>query len=570
MASNLSLNDSMFKPGELDDFMAAVGLKNQEIVKRSAVANEIFDQQNTDAAEILANQGTRGDNALIVLQAKEMAALKSQENVQAMATKLGINPDESSELLDKVGDEWKASKLDSIDARKKLKEDLEVGFFDNPLKYVKAQINMENTVMQAEAAGKRSAEATSSMAEIQRLTQALPGQMAALSKTRTGATMQATLEGARAEINEGLAKQRIINAGIDQQRIEFLNNADAKTINNLGNALTASNAARSLKLSEASHRLAQESAAQSRTQFNIALDERRERLAAKDVDRQELEGAADMVRQGAASMGFGNVAAFPTAKIIQLINSKQANVIDFYNVGMRSQVNGKPIMSDSVGDAARMVFVHNAPMRPEQASVKNFLRDTFMAAGTPQAGAAGQYDSTKIDQVTKGANNLAMKRAAEQQGNIKFGDSTNIYAPPPLGSVLETKAVKESPWFQKVMAVHAQTGVMQEFNPEQLVSLTTAAVKSGKISFNEAAQGLKLATTSAVLLNNATKNYKGVGLPEQEGFNVQMPDNLGVPRKYNLTTDQDITRAMSMKLRESTTTINLIQSGADALKSMFD
>lgn len=547
---------SHFKPGDVGALMDAVGIQNADLQKRSAVVQGIFAQQEKDAADMIANMQTSGDNSQVVLRAKEVADLDAQNKTQTLATQLHINPGVSSDLLDKIGEEWRNSKLDAIEARNKLKHDLEVKFLDHPVDYVVAQIGMENTVKQAEAAANRSAAATRDFSDIQTLTQNIPGQMAALKQTKTAATVQATLEGAASDINAKIDDQKIRNATINVNRVNALNTMDSQMLQNLGTAMTVHNQAENLKISKESLDISKQHLDLSKQQFaeqqvmnKAALDDRLERLTEKKDDRAQMKDAADTVRLGAATMGFKDVSSWPDAKIITLLNSKKADIVDFYNTGMQSQSAGKPMISQDAGQVGRMIVQHNAPMSAAQGSVKNFLRDTFLEAGSIQAATVGSYDRTKPDQVANAARVSATAKARDQQANIEIGNSNNIYAPPPLSTVLEVNGVKKTPWFDKVMAPQMVTGALKETNPEQLVNLTAAAIKSGKVSHDDGVKGLQLFFTGAAAVNNSTKNYDSVGLPLQTSFNTKLQDGMGVPRTYNLLTPQDVTRALATKLR---------------------
>jgi hypothetical protein len=535
---------------DLDDFMAAVDMRNNNIKERSTQVQEVFAKQAEDAAKILAAQQQQGEASMVVAAAKEYEALETQNKVQKQATTMGVNPGVASEVLDAVSEEWKAAKLASIQAQQKLAKDLNVNFFDAPVDYIVAQVGLEKTVMTAEAAAKRSQVATQSFADIQSMTQHLPGQMAALSTVRTQATIDATLKGAQAAIDEKLADQRIKNAGIDISRIQTLETLDTHQLNNLATGMSMQNQAEGMKMDKQRFAMSQAQFAQSQQEFEWRKKEQLERIQQKDAAKQELEDVANVVRLGAASFGFENVKAFPASKIISMLNSKQADIHDFYVAGMNSQVSGRPILSDNVGKTASMLVQHNAPGLPVQKVVTQFLKDTYNEAGNPESGRTAGYDHTKPDQVTKAATNMILGKAKIYGDNIKDGDATNIYSPPPLDSVLTVPGVKNSEWYKKVMDVQVQAGGLKEFKPEQLVSLTAEAVKSGKLKFNEASSGLQAAFVAATALNNATRNYRGMGLPEQDGYRTKLPDSLGIGRKYDLIQAQDINRALSIKLRD--------------------
>lgn len=542
----------MFKPGDVGAMMDAVQANNAQLQKRSDVVQDIFAQQAKDAADIVSNMGSLSNNSQVVLRAKEMSDLDTQNKIQEQATALHINPGVSSDLLDKIGADWVKSKEESLAARQKLTKDLNINFLDHPIDYVIAQVGMESTVKRAEDAARHSAAATKDFSDIQTLTQNIPAQMAALKQTKTAATVQATLEANAADMNIKIDQQKIANAGINVQRITALNAADSQQLSNLSVAMQTKNQAESLQISKEHLALSEKQFAESQKMNNLAIEDRLTRLAEKKDDREQMTDAANTVRLGAGTLGFKDITAWPDSKIISMLNSKSANIVDFYRAGIQTQSAGKPMISEDAGQVGRMIVQHNAPMTPAMATVKTFLRDNFLEAGSESAAMTGHYDRNKPEQVSNQARVNAIAKAKGQQGNIDIGNHNNIYAPPPLESILTVNGVNKTAWYTSVMAPQMVTGALKETNPDQLVALTAAAIKSGKVSHDDGVKGLTLAFTAAAAVNNSTKNYDSVGLPMQTSFNTQLPDTMGVPRKYNLITTQDVTRALATKLRGPT------------------
>lgn len=519
-----------------DDFFEAVQQKNKELEARSQQVQKIYADQNQVQQDALVAQKTQGDNTLIVRGAQEISSLDQQNAVQAQATRMGINPGVSSEVLDKVSDEWKEATLNSIDKQKKLQQSLEVKFFDHPVDYVVAQIGMENTIQQAEAANSRRGNVQNAFASIQSITQNLPGQMAALAKTKTDTTLQATMEGAKAELDGKLAATKINNFGVQAQNLLTLNSMDAAQINNLQSSVSVQIQKKHLDLSYAQFGLQKQ-------QFALAYEDRMDRLETRKADRAELDDMADLVRKGAASAGFENVSAFPTTKIIQMLNMKDAKMQDFLKSGMTSDALNHPVVSENAGESARILAQHGAPLRPEQSSIKNFFTDVWSKASSTEGGRSGQYDNTKLPEVSKAANGIAIQEAKGMMGNIKSGDNTNIYAAPPLPVLLSMNPVKTTSWYENVMKIQAATGELKEVNPEQLISLTASAIKNGKISMSDGAVGIQTLFSTAAELNKATKNYIGFGLPAQVGYNTRVSTNLG-PSNVNLTEPKDVQKVL--------------------------
>lgn len=541
---------TMFKPGDTADMMAAVGLRNDEIKKRSSEVAAIGEQQAATEADILAQQGKMGENSQIVLAAKELSALDVQNKTLAQANALHINPGGSSELLDQISNEWVASMQDGIAKRAKLKADLEINPLEHPIDYVVAQIKMENTVKQAEVANARAGSAQRDMAQIQGLTQNLPGQMAALAQTTSSAVVQAKLEGAGAAIQVQLDKTKLDNAGSQVQRITALNTMGQQELSNLGTAITVKFQQHSQENQDAHLKLAQQSAALQDKQFKILQEQRVEQINQKKIDRADLDDMVGLVKRGAAGMGI-DIKNLPDARIVQMIQNKSADVADYWKAGLASESAGTPIISLDPGKSAMMVVKHNAPLRTEQKPIATLLRGGWEEAQNATFAAQnGGYNTKDVEGVSGGARASIVKKTAAMQADINPADGSNIYSAPPLPTVLGYKGVQETTWYKNVMAPQMAAGGLKEFNPDQLLSMTAQAVKSGKVSYNDAMDGLKNTFTAAVAVNNATKNYEGFGLTPQGSFNTRIPDSTGSPRKYNLLTPQDLTRALGNKLRD--------------------
>lgn len=547
-------NGQGFTPSNLPDFMKSIEINNQNLLKRSDAAQQIFEQQAKDAADMLQAQSDQGSSAKVVLAAKEYAGLEAQNKVQSYATRMGINPGESSEVLDKIADEWKASQLDAITKRQNLKNDLEINPLEHPIDYVVAQVKMENTVNQLEAANNRAGQATKSFSDLQTLTQALPAQMNALAKTKSDATIQATLEGFDAGIKEKLMQTKINNAQIDQARLNALGKLDQDKLTNLTTAMSVHYQDEQNRRGNASLALQQQASEQSAAEFvqrtkiqNAQLDDMIDKANARKDDRAAMQDMVDTVKYGAKTMGI-DLPDMPASKVITLLNNKEGKFYDFYKAGINSLSADRPVISNDAGDAARLIVQHQGQFRPEQKPVVDLLRESWQEGASPTGAIKGGYSLDKKDQVLGAVRSQAVSKATAEQALIKPGDATNIYAAPPLPTVLEAKGVKDTRWYTEVMAPQMVTSALKDFNPEQLIALTATAIKNKTITQEEAVKGLQNTFGAAALTNNATKNYRGFGLPEQTSFNTRMPDGNGLDRKYNLMTPQDITRALSNKL----------------------
>lgn len=534
---------------DIAELLDAVGATNKKLIDRSSEAQAILAAQDEAGKKVIAAQQTEGENTQIVQQAKELSALQQQQQTQALASKMGINPNGASDVLDAVASEWKDATLKSIDKNKKLADDLNVSFFDHPVDYVVAQVNMDKTIEQAQAASARRGEAQKSFADIQGLTQQMPAQMAALANTRTSATVQATLDAATAALTAKTEKTKIDLAGIQTDGLIKLNSMDTQQLNNLNTGFA-------MKNQQAHLDLARQQFALQKKAVELQMEDRADRIETRKSDRSELEDTATTIRTGASIMGYEGASILPTNKIIGRLNSKDPMIMDMWKAGLASEATGHPVLSDNPGEVARIVVTNNAPLRPEQATIKTFMQDVWHQAASRESAVAGGYDPKKVTEVTNAASGIAIKNATTQMQNIKPGDNANIYSPPPLPTVLDLGPVKNSVWYDKVMKVQASTGQLKDFNPDQLISITASAVKNGTISFNDAAIGLQAVFGGARAVNNLTRNYAGFGLPLQNGYNVKLQTGLGNVKNYNLVTPQDVNSVLTKRISDEYTQSN--------------
>lgn len=524
------------------ELMSAVGVMNDKAKERSVAVQELTDKQAQAAQEQDDALAKDADSTKIIASAKLVADKKAEQQVATMATRMGTNPDESSSIMDKLADDWRTSSLNAIDKQSRLEKDLSINFFEHPGAFIGAQMRMEQTVKQADAAVHHRDNAAQALNQAQNLTQGSVVQANALKQTVTEATMSATLDKIDADLQGKRAALRMQTAGIQMDGLKTLNSMDITTINNLQAGVNAKLQVAQLASAQAHLRLAEQQAKQNLVEFNVRMDE-------KKATKEDMEYYADTVRKGAATMGI-DLTGLGSTKIISLLNSKTEGFADYFNAGIRSQSTGNPTVADNAGETARVIAERNAPLRTEQSSIKKLFANSVATASSPQGAQGLGIDGTKKDQVYHGAGRYAVDQATKMQKNIDPTDGTNIYAAPPLEAVMKVPGLQNTPWFQTVMKPQMDAGGLKEFNPEQLVSLTAAAIKANKISFNDAAVGLQGAHTAAVRVNNVTKNYKGFGLPEQSSFNISLPNAYGILRHFDMATPQSVQQILSSKMNE--------------------
>lgn len=527
----------------LDELLDAVGLANKKIAERSQTVQNLQAQQQQAAEQQQQSLETQKNSSAVVTKAAGVAQMDAEAKTKRFATDLGANPDDSAAIMGTLATSWKESAIAADRRLKKLDDGMQISFLEHPIDFIAAKITFESDVKNAEMAEKKRDSAKQSLMEAQQLTQGAAVTHNALKATVTEATLQATLDEAAAAITGKQAGLKIQNAGIQMDDLRTLTTMDTATINNLGTALSAKAQAVQQANAAAHLKLAQQSADQQLKEFN-------QRVADKKESKEDIKGIADTVRIGAKAAGIEGVTAMSDSKIIQMLNMKADGFQDFLKSGIKTQAMGKPIVSENLGETARIIATSGAPMRPEQGTVRTLLNQAWQTAGSVDHARIGGYDNTKVDQVTAAAGKYVATQAAKMKANIDPRDGTNIYAAPPLASVVELPAIKGSAFYRAVLDKQMEAGGLKEFNSEQLTAMTADAINKKQITFNEAAVGLQAMHAGAARINNATKNYAGLGLPLQDSFKTQFPAAVGFSanKTYDMSSAQDINRALMAKL----------------------
>lgn len=553
---NLSGNE---KPGggagsnSTEDIMTAVGMTNSKLKESSKAVQDIIAEQKQAQEDELVAKRRQGENSQIVLKAKEIADLNAQQSAQREATALGTNPDESTEIITKLSKQWVAATENAIAKKQDLEDNLSVKFTEHPLTWLGNQFALEGTAQAADAAASKQQLIQNALINSQSLTQSFVVTANALKSTKTAATVQATLEGAQATIDENVAQTKLRNAGINIQGIQALDSISLQQLNALSIGSNVKNQAAQLDIAKQHLKIAQ-------TSMEAAIADRLDRKEIRDADRADNESLAGMVRKGMSIAGFSDAAIqVPTNKVIQMLrmtkDDKEAPYQKYLRMGMMSDSMNHPVVSENAGQSAALVALNGAPLQPTQESIRNFLKDTWNTTAAGDMSIVGpngkryDYNNKKVSEVIEATNIKAGAEALKQMGNIKAGDNTNIYAPPPLDSVLDLPAIKNSELYKKVFQPQQAAGGLKEFKPDQLVGLTVQAIRNGTISFRDGADGLQGMFSAVPAINNRTKNYIGLGLPMQTGYKTAINTSLASSRTFDLSTGNDINSILSQELR---------------------
>lgn len=480
-------------------------------------------------------------------QVKDLATLKQQSQVNEVATHLGSNPDDAASILTGLADEWKNATVRSVKSAKMVSDKESSKFFDSPLQFVYDRLTLPFAKEQADADTAYRNNVSTSLQQAQQLTQELPKTMAAIAQTETSATAQSKLEAVQARIQSNIDSLKIKNASTDIDGLKTLVQMGQDQLNSVIQKFSAYNQSQHLQLAQASFALEKQ-------KTEAMLAEHEQKMADKTATEQESKDFADYAKKGASILGFDNVAQLPHNRIIQLYNAKDPMIHKMINVGIMSTLNGgKPTISDNPGEVAGTLALTNAPLAPIQENIKKFFKSVWGDAANPNNATKNKIsDVSKMDQVSAAAGRLATQGAQTQLGNIKTGDNTNIYAPPPLPNIVGLKAVQDTSLYQTVLKDQIAAGGLKEFQPDQIISMAVSGFKTGKYDYKTMSKDLLSIFGGVAAYNNTLHNYTGFGLPAQTTYNTEVGDNFGYASIKNLANSKDLDNVLNNKLSKGT------------------
>jgi len=121
-------------------------------------------------------------------------------------------------------------------------------------------------------------------------------------------------------------------------------------------------------------------------------------------------------------------------------------------------------------------------------------------------------------------NNTAQEIMNNFAANIVTNDTTNPYSLPPMSVLTQSRAVRESAFYKKVIQATQKT----EFDPQFFLDEGVAAINAGVVSTEEVASGIVAMVNAGQLYNNTTSGgFKRVGLRDQVSYNTVIKRPVG-------------------------------------------
>lgn len=353
------------------------------------------------------------------------------------------------------------------------------------------------------------------------------------------------IDAARADYNTEAELYNIAEAGLQslnsavQQAAKTQEDIAPKTTASIvmqqadAQVVAASAAANKARIDALTSGVAAKQTAVNGIQWQATLEDRqlaRAEAGAKKQEKADLETEIyETMKVGHQTLRPGKPIPFTRDQAVALYNKKDPNAQLFTSVGSNTIANQRPTYSRTPGETALLMKEVGTRLTPEMAVLADALEDSRNEAMTlPGA------DIAKPEVIAATTTQRFTVKAKAMGASIKYEDGTNIYQAPNTASVTVLAASSQDPkvveantalrstaFYQKVLAPQVAAG-MTETDPTKIVNLAKTAVKKGDVSLQDAVKGISSYFKTAVLLNNVTKNYVGVGAEPQTTYNANV------------------------------------------------
>ena len=531
---------------DTDDLLKMLAERNVQLKKDSEVVKNIQAEERATQVDTVRLMESARDNSVIVKQGELLREQNAAQNSLKYATAVGTNMNDSTEIMTTLGKELRGSVLNSVQADKRVQSNLNARFLDDPINWVAAQFDLESSVKTAEAASKQSANISQGITKVQASTQQVVQTNLALAQVKTSTEMSAALDKTKEALDITINQQRLASLSMDKQGIAELNNLNQQQLANLHTGVN-------VKIQNEQINMQRQQFAQQKKMNELAIEDRQMRLQKDQLAEQDKQTMMRVFVDGAAVLGK-DLSGIPANKLEMMMKFNPESK-DYLRVGLNTLSTNHPVISDSAGEAGMIIMNTGAPLAAHQTAMKDWLVSSVQqaASGAIIKDAKGKQvmtDRSDPKTVALAANYLAVTGAVAQQSNVKFGDATNIYKAPPLPVVAGLPAVRDTAFGQKVLAPALASGVLQDFNPEQIKAMVIKAIKDKTITYDEAVSGGNSVFQGAVSYNNTVMNYKGFGLPNQQGFKAEVSgaSSMGFKGIVNLADANEFRRLIDRQL----------------------
>lgn len=450
------------------------------------------------------------DKQLEVLTVEQGELAREQQNAKNMQA-LGV-ADIMAELAPKLRQQFdQVQKMDEEITRKE-----NISFWDNPFEFIAAQTTLDQDINTRNQTAESLNQKASMIQTVNDLAQEAAATTLANKQIRTSASIEATARLAAMEFTNKALDAKISAGAVDLNKIEQLSKLNDRQLDNLIKG-------RQVEISE-------EQLGMQRAEFLANQNERKIRLQefqkAKAKEGKEAEAELKMLEifnVGRKLAGKPPLNTIDEFKLMTRTPASKAMAEVMMDKGYQFMETGKYQIGATPADSAEFLLGINGKLAPTQKKVESLLGQAVTTVKSGKAVEGGMPVDLKNPVAVKSSINNIVDKTVKSYARDVMSGKDNIYAPPTINSVVESiPAIKNDPFFKKVVAPELAVLGAKELDPQYLMERASKAVLNKETSYVEAISGLQKLITGAVEVNNATVNYSAVGLPPQTSFRTKI------------------------------------------------
>lgn len=518
---------------DLTDIITQTALQNKNIAE--AVTNIVFNTgKNAEAAgqeksSILA----AGKDTATALEEAGKLKLQEQQSKIDVANMLGVNIQVDPSTVRKLNETAQQHYQNAQDEISKEESRGPIGrFINNQLiekGFLPDKIALETKAAQL-AEARMGNLLTHAQQQLQITTSIAPTTTAASIKAQS----QLALDQAAKQVAE-----------VDQRTAAF-NTEAIRTVANM-NEQQLSNSTRAYELIQQDKQRALQ-----QQSLDLAMAERKDRLAQKQETEQDAEFVLNAIKTGAGVYGKG-IPDMPARRAVQLMTSPQYK--QYYEAGIAKITTGTPAYGNTPAEAADNLLTVQAQVPNIKQNSYSLLMNARDAAsrgidvisGKEAGTATAPFDKKNKESVSMLTNANAIQLAQLDHSLIDPKNNANIYQAPKATDIIALAGLKDNEFIQKVVKPIVDSG-MTNTDPDMLVDATVDAIQQNPSKFNSYTAGLATYFNTAITLNNSNIAYEGMGLPIQKDYNTRIRGTIFGHERVNLANQAEVNKIITKRL----------------------
>lgn len=518
-------------------------------MKQIAMAGELRDAAldanvgTTEVTNAIVKDAQETAQAAAVIEEQKQRAVMQQESTRLkIANRMGTNANDAGWVGGKLADRVKELSDQQDAVLQTIQAKQSVNLIDNPLGWIYSQATVDGDIGEFNGLERRRQLANDTLSKLEQMTSAAYLNNNALAQTVTDATIQAGKITAAHQFNREANVAKLEGIRTNLQGMQIATQASAQQVQMMfeGN-----------------------SAIMRERQYDLSLEHLR---MAKDQAAEALKSRKDKADQGEFLMklaGMGYFAQTGTAMpdnykrdLEKMYAAKVPQVMSWVDSGLASYMadptGSRPIVSNSPFDvtslaAAGQYTPPNAAQKQVADQLVSWRRDFDKTPEGLQAAAAKDRTTSE-----RAFNSYVKTRTKMDQANVT---SSSVYSVPALTDVAAANPnVAAMPLWQTVLQPLATAGAKLD-DPNFVFNSVASAVKTGKISYQDAVDGMSTAYGAGVLLNNQSRNFIALGMPPATNYNVAVKLSTDIFGKstINMADRKDVARYLNSELAKINT-----------------